>query len=54
MNALMAIARTRGLATMEGFVLATNSRMLKFTRQLGFRLERDPEDRETLRVVRSL
>jgi hypothetical protein len=28
--------------------------MLKFTRQLGFRQEHDPEDRDTVRVVRSL
>jgi acetyltransferase len=54
MHALMDIARSRGLATMEGIVLATNHRMLGFTRQLGFRPQRDPEDRDTLRVVRSL
>ena len=51
MHALMDIARSRGLATMEGFVLATNTRMLKFARQLGFTQQRDPEDRETVRVV---
>jgi hypothetical protein len=39
---------------MEGTVLATNHRMLKFTRQLGFRQERDPDSRDTVRVVRSL
>ncbi len=54
MHALMDIARSRGLATMEGFVLATNIRMLKFARQLGFTQQRDPDDRETVRVVRSL
>ncbi len=54
MHALLDIARSRGLATMEGVVLSTNSRMQKFTRQLGFRLERDPEDRTTVRVVRTL
>lgn len=54
MHALMDIARSRGLATMEGVVLAANARMLKFTRQLGFRVERDPEDRTTVRVVRAL
>lgn len=54
MNALIDIARTRGLATMEGSVLATNTRMLKFTRQLGFASQHDPEDRDTVRVVRSL
>ncbi len=54
MHDLMDIARSRGLATMEGIVLATNSRMLRFTRQLGFRQERDPEALDTVRVVRSL
>jgi GNAT superfamily N-acetyltransferase/acyl carrier protein len=54
MHALIDIARSRGLAVMEGVVLATNARMLKFTRQLGFRVERDPEDRTTVRVLREL
>ena len=54
MHALMDVARSRGLATMEGIVLATNTRMLKFTRQLGFSLKRDPEDLETIHVMRSL
>lgn len=54
MQALIDLARARGLATMEGTVLATNTRMLKFTRQLGFSQQRDPDDRDTVRVVRSL
>lgn len=54
MNALIDIARARGLATMEGIVLATNSRLLKFARRLGFSSRHDPEDRDTVRVVRSL
>ena len=54
MRALMDIARSRGLATMEGIVLATNGRMLRFMRQLGFRLQRDPDDFDTFRVARSL
>jgi acetyltransferase len=54
MHALMGVARARGLASMEGVVLAANSRMLNFTRQLGFGVERDPQDRQTLRVVRAL
>jgi len=54
MHALMDTARSRGLTRMEGIVLATNTRMLKFTRQLGFSRERDPEARDTVRVVRSL
>jgi len=32
-------------------VLASNARMLKFTRQLGFSQQRDPDDRETVRVL---
>jgi len=54
MRTLIDIARARGLRTMEGIVLATNTRMLKFARQLGFTRLREPEDRETVRVMRSL
>ena len=54
MQALIDVARRRGLRTMEGFVLATNSRMLKLARQLGFRQLPDAESRETVLVVRSL
>jgi GNAT superfamily N-acetyltransferase/acyl carrier protein len=54
MKALMDTARSRGLTRMEGIVLATNRKMLKFARQLGFSLRRDPEDRETIRAVRTL
>lgn len=54
MQALIDVARRRGLRTMEGFVLATNSRMLKLARQLGFRQLPDAESHETVRVVRSL
>jgi acyl carrier protein/GNAT superfamily N-acetyltransferase len=53
MHALMDIARSRGLATMEGIVLATNTRMLRFTRQLGFMPQHDREDLDTVRVVHS-
>lgn len=54
MHELIDAARARGLAQMEGVVLRTNSRMLKFTQQLGFRAERDPDDPGTVRVVREL
>jgi acetyltransferase len=50
MHALIGIARARGLKKMEGLVLATTTRMLKFTRQLGFSARRDPEERDTMRV----
>lgn len=39
---------------MEGTVLTTNQRMLKFVRRLGFVVLVDPEDPGTLRVVRPL
>jgi acetyltransferase len=54
MHALMQVARARGLKTMEGIVLASNTAMLKLARQLGFSVQRDPEDRDTVRVVRPL
>ena len=54
MQALIGIARTRGLATMYGLVLATNQKMLKFTRQLGFKQQHEPEDYSTVRVTLAL
>lgn len=54
MRMLIDVARRRGLATMEGIVLATNRRMLGLARQLGFRVVPDADDRDTVRVVRSL
>ena len=54
MRALIAVARARGLSTMEGVVLSTNRRMLAFARQLGFEAVHDPADRATVRVVRTL
>lgn len=54
MHALIGVASARGLRTMEGSVLAANGPMLKFMRQLGFRLEHDPDDRGTVRALRDL
>lgn len=54
MHELIEVARARGLASMEGTVLAANTRMLKFIRQLGFSQQRNPDDRDTVRVVRRL
>ena len=51
---LLAAARARGLRTMEGFVLAANTPMLHFARQLGFQVRHDAQDRDTVRVVRNL
>jgi acetyltransferase len=53
MQALIKVARARGLSTMEGIVLRANTRMLRFSRQLGFEIRADPEDRDTVRVVRA-
>lgn len=54
MHALIAVARSRGLTTMEGLVLRANDKMLKLSHQLGFRREQDPDDHGTVRVVRRL
>lgn len=54
MGDLIEIARERGVTEMEGFVLAVNHKMLKFARQLGFTQHRDPDDRDTVHVVRTL
>jgi acetyltransferase len=51
MHLLVDVARARGLARMEGWVLRTNDRMLKLGRQLGFERVADPEDRDTVRIV---
>jgi len=54
MAELMDAARQCGLKTMEGFVLASNHKMLKFARQLGFTSHRDVGDADTVHVVRTL
>jgi acetyltransferase len=54
MHLLIEVARSRGLARMEGLVLRSNERMLKLGLQLGFTREADPEDRDTVRIVRAL
>lgn len=54
MASLMDAARERGFRVMEGYVLAHNHKMLKFARQLGFAVHRDPDGGDTLHVVREL
>jgi acetyltransferase len=54
MQSLIGIARRRGLRTMTGFVLAANTTMLHFARQLGFTARHDPDERDTIRVERTL
>jgi hypothetical protein len=53
-DAMRAVAAARGLKRMEGIVLASNSVMLRFVRALGFRIEPVPEDRTTVRIVKTL
>lgn len=54
MHLLVDVARRRGLATMEGIVLATNRAMLDLARRLGFEVRRDEQDGDTVRVVLTL
>lgn len=51
---LIAAARERGFAIMEGLVLSRNSAMLRFARGLGFEIERVPDDFATMRIVKRL
>ena len=51
MEALIDVARRRGLAQMRGFVLAINRPMLGLAARLGFRVSADPED-FSIRIVR--
>jgi acetyltransferase len=51
MTALIDAAKRRGLAEMEGFVLAENRPMLRLATRLGFSIAPDPEDR-TVRICR--
>ena len=44
MLTLIDAARARGMQRMEAFILASNDKMIKFARQLGFAVHRDPDD----------
>jgi acetyltransferase len=44
MTLLIEAARRRGLAELEGFVLADNGPMLRLAQKLGFEVKRDPDD----------
>ena len=46
MERLIAAARRRGLARLQGAVLRTNQKMLRFTKALGFAVRDDPADPE--------
>jgi acetyltransferase len=54
MRALLRDARARGLERMEGYVLATNVRMLEFMRKLGFAVDFMPGDPNVRLVHRAL
>jgi len=54
MDALTRTARERGLATMEGIVLARNAEMIRFARGLGFEVQPVLEDPTTVRIVKKL
>ncbi|UCV08567.1 GNAT family N-acetyltransferase [Dechloromonas denitrificans] len=54
MLTLIDAAKARGMASMEGFILAGNDKMLKFARQLGFTLHRDVDDPGMVHAVRPL
>lgn len=51
MNLLLAEARSRAIRVMEGFVLATNLKMLALAKSLGFESHPDPDD-PRMRIVR--
>ena len=54
MEALIRVARDRGLRSMEGLVLRNNPPMLRFARALGFEVYSVAEDPLTLRIVKAL
>ena len=54
MQTLLETARERGLTSMEGLVLRSNTKMLRFVRGLGFEIHPVPEDLKTVRVVKKL
>lgn len=54
MHRLMTVARERGIAIMEGEVLANNSKMLKLCGRLDFRITHDPQDPGVVQVRRHL
>ncbi len=51
LQTLMQAARERGFERMEGYILASNARMLKLARRLGF-VEVDSPEGPSVRLVR--
>ncbi len=54
MISLLDAAREHGFRTIEGIVLASNHKMLKFARQLGFRCYHHPGEADTVCIERQL
>lgn len=54
MLSLIDAAKARGMRKMEAFILASNDKMIKFARQLGFEVRRDADDPGMMHAVRSL
>ena len=50
MASIVEVARAKGVARIEGFVLAANTRMLALMRAIGFRDRVDPDD-PAMRIV---
>jgi acetyltransferase len=50
MISLVEAARERGFKTMVGIVLASNHKMLKFARQLGFKSHHEPGEADTVHI----
>ena len=47
---IVALARRRGLDTMKGYILSTNTPMLRLAARVGFESHRDPDD-ATVRIA---
>ena len=54
MRRLMAVARDRGIAVMEGEVLANNVKMLRLCERLGFRIAHKAVEPGVVEVRRHL
>lgn len=54
MEALMQVARDKGLRVMEGDVLAKNRGMIELAQGLGFEVVPNPEDPALKRMVKTL
>ena len=50
MQLIVEYARSEGLRTISGQVLRENATMLQMCRELGFKIENDPEERSAMLV----